>query len=360
MSGKIAIVSTYKTQCGIARYTEDLTRYLDCDIFAEKPSGNTSIIGKDPKNVYRIWSRLDNNLNKLRDNLINDKYDIVHIMHEYSFFKDDIITQFIKDLKSNGIRVIITSHTLPYKYTTAHSRIEPFKAADIVICHNEAIQAEFKKWGVVTEIIEHGINWIFGVSKEDAKKHLKIKYPKIILVFGIINENKRIREVVAAVSQIILKDKIKDLHCMIVGSTPARTPDNWNVKYLERVRFDIDEMGLRDHFHIINEFVPEDEVKYYYGAADMAIYNYGFTGASVSGSILNSVRFGTPSIVTDSMIFKDMNDGFIKIPEGDNQALVRAIKDLLKSPAPVDYKYSKRDWKLKADEYKELYERVNA
>ena len=358
MQNKVAIVSTFKTQCGIARYTEDLTKYIDCDIYAEIPSGNTSIIGKDPKNVYRTWSRLDNDLNKLRDNLINEQYDIVHIMHEYSFFKDDIITKLIKDIKNAGSKVIVTSHTLPYYKTTAPSRADCFKAADIVICHNEAIQNEFKRWGIVTEVIEHGINWVFGAYKKDAKKYLKIRYPKIVLVFGIINENKRIREIVAAISQIIIKDKMKDLHCMIVGSTPARTPENWNVKYLERVRFDIDELGMRDHFHIINEFVPEDDVKYYYAAADIAIYNYGFTGASVSGSVLNSIRFGTPSIVTDSMIFNDMSNGFIKIPEGDNQALVRAIKEILKDPAPVDYKYSNREWKTKANDYIKLYKRL--
>ena len=141
-------------------------------------------------------------------------------------------------------------------------------------------------------LINHPLYDNFGekISKEEARKKLKIKNEElIILFFGFIRKYKGLDILFDAFAQIQNSEfKNKNLKLLIAGEFY----DDPKL-YSEQ----IDKLGIRDNLILHTEFIPDNEVKNYMCAADVVIQPY--RNATQSGVIPLAYHFEVPMIVTN-------------------------------------------------------------
>lgn len=135
----------------------------------------------------------------------------------------------------------------------------------------------------------HPINYGLGkkIPKHIAREKLKLDpNKKYLLFFGLIRAYKGLDLTLKTIGL----DKMKklDINLLVVGEF-YESKD----KYLDL----IDELDIKDKVTIIDKFVPTDDIKNYFSAADMAIQTY--KTASQSGVSQIAFNFDCPILVTN-------------------------------------------------------------
>jgi len=151
-----------------------------------------------------------------------------------------------------------------------------------------------------------------------SKEELNLKN-KTILFFGFVREYKGLNHLIEAMPKVLEKLKV-DL--LIVG-------EFWDdkEKYIDQIK----QLGIENYVHIIDRYVPNEEVNLYFSVADVVVLPY--ISATQSGIIQIAFGFDKPVITTNVGGLPDVveNDktGFI-VPPGDANALSNAIVSYFK------------------------------
>lgn len=97
--------------------------------------------------------------------------------------------------------------------------------------------------------------------------------------------------------------------------------------YFEQIK----SLGLEDRVRFDNRYIPDEEVKTYFSAADCLVAPY--TGGTQSGAVTIAISFGLPMIVTERVaegIEDQYQNGLVSVvPSGDIAALKDAIQDAI-------------------------------
>ncbi|MBK9107243.1 MAG: glycosyltransferase [Saprospiraceae bacterium] len=138
-------------------------------------------------------------------------------------------------------------------------------------------------------MIDHPLYDVFGpiISKEVARKKLNIPDgEKVILFFGFIRKYKGLDILLEAMRTQIFD--LQNTSLLIAGEF-----------YESKTGYDelIDQFQLSDHIRLHSDFIPDDEVKYYFCASDLVIQPY--RSASQSGVTPLAYYFEKPMIVTN-------------------------------------------------------------
>ncbi len=174
--------------------------------------------------------------------------------------------------------------------------------ADSIITHNQFSRDELKKKEYLKSkkinIIPHGNYLPFIESCNDkkyAREHLSLPQGrKILLFFGLIKKDKGLEVLLKALYH--LKAKNPDILLVIAGKPWANSFD----LYQEI----IDRYQLKDFCILHTKFILEDEVKYYYAAADIVVLPY--TKIYQSGVLLMSLSYDKLTVVSDLDPLKDI------------------------------------------------------
>lgn len=148
-------------------------------------------------------------------------------------------------------------------------------------------------------------------SKEELNLNLK---NKTILFFGFVREYKGLNYLIEAMPKVLEKQKV-DL--LVVG-------EFWEDKenYIDQVK----QLGIENYVHIIDRYVPNEEVNLYFSVADVVVLPY--ISATQSGIIQIAYGFDKPVITTNvgglSDVVKNGKTGYI-VPSEDAKALSKAI-----------------------------------
>jgi len=126
----------------------------------------------------------------------------------------------------------------------------------------------------------------------------------------------------------------------------------------------IADLGLQDDVLLHDRFIPDDEVRYYFSAADCVVQPY--KSATQSGVTQIAYQFCTPMIVTDvgglAEIVPDGRVGYVCAPtiEGVAQAVERIYEgDTLERFRQNCIEERKRfSWEAMCDRIEELYRMV--
>lgn len=115
---KMALISTYQIDCGIARFAEILFRDL-------KEYFEIEVINLDPYKLKKSFGASNQTANNFIKKIIDDlqKFDMVNIQFEYGIFADDIHESIarIKKIITSHKHVTITFHTLLSRQTSLPS-----------------------------------------------------------------------------------------------------------------------------------------------------------------------------------------------------------------------------------------------
>jgi glycosyltransferase involved in cell wall biosynthesis len=137
--------------------------------------------------------------------------------------------------------------------------------------------------------IPHPIYNIFGerVSRQSAAEFLGLPPTmNYLLFFGLIRKYKGLELLLKAMPYII--QQIKDIKLIIAGEFYSGKEDYFNL---------INELRIIEHVHIVNRFIPSEEVKFFFSLADLVVQPY--ISATQSGITQIAYHFEVPMVVTD-------------------------------------------------------------
>jgi len=303
---KIAYVSTYlPQQCGIATYTDyvihglhEVSPTLEIKVVAEK---DAAPVKQERFEVVPCWDRNEDYVEPIISN-IKDA-DIVHIQHEYGIYKlDDRLPMLLKRLKAEGKRTIITIHCVrPGQFCARGAVDEKFvkrlaELADEVIVHIDSQKAILERLGIHSEkvhIIPHGTA-LSNADKNDSRLRLKLpEEGKIITAFGFISPFKGLDVSLEVLKEI--RKEVGDVYLFIAGGLPPITSKKAK-DYVELLRERIKELDLTDSVIFSNNFVPNEEIPYIFGASDIVLFTHYHEDRSVSGAIHLAIGAKKPVI----------------------------------------------------------------
>lgn len=137
---------------------------------------------------------------------------------------------------------------------------------------------------------------------------------KIVLFFGFVRKYKGLNYLIQAFPEVLSK---ADVTLFIVG-------EFWENKneYLDL----INKLGIEDKIVIVDKYIPNEEVGFYFNAADLVVQPY--ISATGSGIIQIAFGFNKPVIATNvgslSEVVENGKTGYIVPPES-SQDLAKAI-----------------------------------
>lgn len=188
--------------------------------------------------------------------------------------------------------------TLRYLYNTAH----------LLIVHTPQSKAELMKEFPVKEskiaIIKHGMNnrvMQRGISREEARMHFGLKSEeKVVLFFGNIDYYKGLDLLVDSLLLLPVEFR-QNLKVLIAGN--SKYPD-YTGPVIEKTK----SAELKDSVISRIGYIPDEEVEYYFTAADCIVLPY--RNIYQSGVVFMAYTFGLPLLAADVGNFR--ND----VPEG--------------------------------------------
>ena len=198
--------------------------------------------------------------------------------------------------KNNHTKIIcIADNIIPHeKRKGDHAFTKYFiKPVDAFVVMSEKVMNDLKLFDSLkpVQLIQHPLYDNFGekINKEIARKNIGINVDeKIILFFGFIRKYKGLDILLDALALIKQQQKRTEFKVLIAGEF-----------YEDRKPFDeqVEKLGLQDMLILRTDFIPDNEVRNYFCAADVVIQPY--RNATQSGVTPLAYHFEIPMIVTN-------------------------------------------------------------
>ncbi len=193
-----------------------------------------------------------------------------------------------------------------------------FGAADGFIVQSRSVERDLLAFipGAHYEYVPHPVYHGFGeaVPAEEARRKLGISAAFVFLFFGYVRKYKGLDVLLDALA--LLKGKL-DIALIVVGEFYEGEQ-----AYRDRIR----RLGIESMVTVRSDYVPNEEVKYYFSAADAVVLPY--LSATQSGIAQIAYNFDLPVIATDvgglAEIVRDGETGLV-VPPNDAPALAAAI-----------------------------------
>ncbi len=164
-----------------------------------------------------------------------------------------------------------------------------FKSVDYFVLLSSKVQSDLLRLfpGAKNKVLPHPVYSNFGdaVKKEEAKSKLNLTDEKLILFFGFIRDYKGLDVIFAAMPLIKQKQNVK----LIVAGEFYSNKE----KYLSL----IEKYKIENDIKLFIDFIPTEEVKYYFSASDCVILPY--RDATQSGIVQIAMNFRKPVIATN-------------------------------------------------------------
>jgi len=345
---KIVIIGpAYPLRGGLATFDQRLAKQFndeghDCIIYSfslQYPSflfPGTTQYSSDPapedlKIVTTInsinplnWIKVGNELKKFRP-------DIIVVRYWLPFMGPALGTILRKAKKNRHTKIIaITDNILPHEKRAGDVPFTRYflKSCDAFITMSEKVMLDLQKFekSKPARQVLHPLYDNFGspVDRQEARRQLGIPVDSfIILFFGFIRKYKGVDLLLEAMAML----KSVDGRRTADGRLPIRLVIAGEFyeddkPYMEQ----IEKLGLKDDLILKTNFIPDNEVKYYFSAADLVIQPY--RNATQSGVTPLSYHFEKPMIVTNVGSLPDLvpHEKVGLVSEPDGASLAAAIE----------------------------------
>ncbi len=251
------------------------------------------------------------------------------------------ILRLVKSNKHSKV-VCIADNVIPHEKRPGDKAFTQYfvKPVDAFIAMSKEVLNDLKLFTTKPTIFTpHPLydNYGAAVSKEEACKKLGLDGEgRYLLFFGFIRKYKGLDLLLEAMMDERIKSS--DLKLIVAGEF-----------YGDRAEYDEALSKVKDQVVLFTDFIPNEEVRYYFGAADLIVQPY--RSATQSGITQVAYHFEKPMVVTKvgglSEVVADGKTGFVTTPEPMDiaDAIVRffepdAIPDLLQHLREEKKKYS--------------------
>ncbi len=344
----LALVSTYPpTKCGIANYSQNLVGALRAagvkvTVLAEKLAGSA-----DDGEILRCWSRRENWVAAIAEELRSLKPDLVHLQHEEAILGQDArLPALLAHIRAQGIASAVTLHSVyagalgipGIRYSGRGFQRALGGSADRIIVHQiDGCQDQLIAQGIPAEkisVIPHGTNMLSLKDKRAAREELGIAQDAaLLLAIGFIHKKKGLHTLVRALPQV--RTKVANAHLLVAGSFRERP---WDILYNRELRARIAPAVREGSIDLREEFHSKDTMDTMLAAADVLALPYQQRYGSASGILHMALGAGVPVLCADGYKFAEAKRAWsgehpsLFPPPEDPTAWASAISEVLGNP----------------------------
>ncbi len=195
---------------------------------------------------------------------------------------------------NSGIRIIaIADNIIPHERRLGDEFLTRYfiKGCDSFVVMSRTVLNDLKKFDSTKPVVlqPHPVYDIFGeaVDQKTALKRLGLQqHERLVLFFGFIRHYKGLDLLLRAFADA----RIRDLGIKLIVAGEFYEDKQ---KYLDL----ISEFQLQDSIILHDQYIPKEEVRYYFSAADLVVQPY--RDATQSGVTQIAYHFGKPMVVTN-------------------------------------------------------------
>ena len=196
-------------------------------------------------------------------------------------------------VKKQNIKVLaITDNVIPHEKRLGDKQLASYfiKGCDAFITMSKAVMNDLEKFTNTShkKYLLHPLYTAFGdkIPKQEARLKLHLKQDdRVILFFGLIRKYKGLDLLIEAFSLLKANPHNK---LLIAGEFYEDKQPYFDL---------ISKYKLEEQIILLNQFIPNDDVKYYFSAADIVALPY--RSATQSGVTQVSFHFEVPTLVTN-------------------------------------------------------------
>lgn len=319
---KIAFVSRWGVQCGIATYTDQLVNAItqagpECECAAENVRGLKQITVESRIAYDRCWDGRIGSFDGIFQFMKSTRPDVIHFQHEFGLMDSaKPMMEMMGRLKALRTPTVFTCHTvMPPPADKVWFFKDFLKMTTAIVAHNEDTKKALVKWWHPEKkitVIPHG-------TPEDCKRQGRAESrrslflpenPNVIIAIslGFITPGKLQHEALDAVIWLAregLLDPQRFLY--VIAGSPGQN-DPTNIEYCRQLHLMLDNNRAWNYARIVPNFVPVEKLPLWYGASDFVITGSHQTFFSVSGRSHQEMAYGMPSISSRARLLSDLND----------------------------------------------------
>lgn len=310
---RVAYVSPWNTQCGIAETTKTIAERIN-SVYRAFSYTDIPTIYKDGPEVDRCWDRRFNDYETVLGRILEFEPNVVHIEHEHSLFQNEgNLFAFIQALRSRGISVVVTLHT----YLASKFIDDLGGMVDALIVTKPQDEAT-EKLHVVPLPVSGGRTIARGV----ARQAIGVSEADFLVgSFGMWQVHKGFKELLATYNAVSERVPGKTRY-LISGAAAPKS------QYFQEVRREHFGLSKAGSVLLYDDYPPVDDVVTRLAACDVLVFNYSVAHhSSSSAAIRTAFAAHRPIVCTESPMFSEFEDGkhVLKVPYTDAGALVDAI-----------------------------------
>ncbi|WP_066553611.1 glycosyltransferase family 4 protein [Croceicoccus bisphenolivorans] len=344
---RLAVIGTYiPRKCGIATFTADLVEQLGrfhsdvaTDVYAlVDPAAGIEYCGIAGTIEQR---ERESYLGAART--INESgVDAVWLQHEYGIFGGEcgeMVCDFVDRLAAP---LILTLHTVLAEPSAKQRQVLRHllsRASQVMVMSAHSADLLCAMYGVGRErltVIPHGApDRPFG-RQEQFRQILGLSGRQVLMTFGLLGPGKGIETVIKALPAIA--ERHPQVVYRIVGATHPDLVARDGESYREGLEQLARRLGVAGHIEWVNRFVDTDELLDQLEACDIYLTPYPGLQQSTSGTLSYAVALGKAVVSTPYLHARELlADGAgVLIEPGSEQAIARAVTDLLDRPEQLD------------------------
>lgn len=325
---ELGCVTTWNSRCGIAVYSRKLlSSALDrVLILANDDARLTAADG--PERVARCWtSGSGDDLNRLRQAILDAGLKQVLIQFNFSFFRLDALARLLDDLHRQGIQTLITFHSTAdvgsgAEAKTLRALLPQLGRCTRILVHGVQDLNRLKSWGLSANVtlFPHGVEPYRPAVAGTAPAHLKGR--RIIAGYGFLLPHKGIGPLIEAFAQ--LGSRHSDTHLLLVN---AEYPVPESLREANACRERIERLGLQDRVTFITDFLEDSESLAWLALAELIVFPYQHTQESSSAAVRWGLATGRPVLCTPLDIFEDVAEAVVSLPGASVSAIAAGIED---------------------------------
>lgn len=338
---KIAVIGGYlPRQCGIATFTTDL-----CEALAAEHPGATvfAMPINDTKEGYDYPERVRFELaqddiqsyRQAADFLNFMNVDVVCLQHEYGIFGGPAGRYILTLLRELRMPIVTTLHTVLAEPSRDQRLVmeELARLSDRLVVMSargvEMLQSIYDIPAEKIAFIPHGIPDLSFVDTNFYKDQFKVEGQEVLLTFGLLSENKGIEFVIRAMPEILAQHP--NVVYIVLGTTHPHVKRRDGEAYRESLMQLARDLGVEENVIFYNQFVDQQRLIEFVGAADLYITPYLFEAQITSGTLAFTVGSGKAVISTPYWHAQELLDEErgILVPFRDASAIASAVLSVL-------------------------------
>ncbi|MBN8670211.1 MAG: glycosyltransferase [Chitinophagales bacterium] len=243
----------------------------------------------------------------------NEKPDLIIVRYWLPFMGPCFGTILRRVRKNKHTKIVaITDNVIPHEHRPGDMAFTKYflKSADAFLAMSKDVLKDLKQFTDKPSVFSpHPVydNYGNAVGREEACKKLGLNpADKYILFFGFIRKYKGLD---------LLLDAMKDERIKQAGIKLIVAGEFYGDgdTYLQQIQ----QNGIGDSVKLFTEFIPNDEIKYYFSATDLVVQPY--RTATQSGITQVAYHFEKPMVVTNvgglAEVVPDGKVGFVTAPD---------------------------------------------